>query len=232
MPAARTSVGRWPPRTGWCGAVAGGDYGIGYRTWALPAGTYCARVMDVLGGDYGEQWYSNILCAVFDIGSATTIPVVSSDVGGIDFSLGRMNVSDQTDKHIIYAGAKSVFSTTSAYGGSYTRLTALGSSATIYFNGIRLDWIAMRGTTTGKANVYVDGVLKETVDLSSPTAVYKVKVFTTGDLPRGPHKVGDRLGRGHGPIRDHRCDSGGWPGCRSVSDGNGAPAEQRLHSGR
>ena len=45
-----------------------------------------------------------------------------------------------------------------------------GASATIYFTGTRLDWIAMKGTTTGIAVVYLDGVKKATINLAATAA--------------------------------------------------------------
>ena len=60
---------------------------------------------------------------------------------------------------------------------------------TIYFRGTQLDWIGMKGTTTGTADVYLNGVFQETVDLSAPSAVYNVAVWSTGTLPEDNHKV-------------------------------------------
>ena len=60
---------------------------------------------------------------------------------------------------------------------------------TVTFNGTRLDWIAMKGTSTGKADVYLDGVLQTTVNLAAATAVYQQDVWSTHDLASGTHKV-------------------------------------------
>ena len=171
--------------------LVGGPSGdIGYTTWALPSDTtYYAKAVDYAYGDYSEAWYNNKPASQFDLADATAIPVATSDVTGINFGLYRMNVTDQTSGYIKYTGTYTPYSSTSAHGGSYTRLSGSGSAATVYFSGVRLDWIAMKGTTTGPAKVYVDDVLKGTVDLTATTVTYKVKVWSTGDLPRGPHKV-------------------------------------------
>ena len=58
----------------------------------------------------------------------------------------------------------------------------------MYFNGTQLDWIAMKGTTTGKADVYLDDALKGTVDLSAASATYQLKVWSTGPIAAGVHK--------------------------------------------
>jgi hypothetical protein len=76
-----------------------------------------------------------------------------------------------------------------AYLGGYGRSSTSGASATVYFSGTRLDWIAMKGTTTGIADVYLDGVKKATINLAAPAARYMVNVWSTGTLARGSHKV-------------------------------------------
>jgi hypothetical protein len=74
-------------------------------------------------------------------------------------------------------------------GGSYGRSSTSGASATIHFTGTRLDWIAMKGTTTGTADVYVDDVKVATVNLAASSAAYNVMVWSTGTLAAGTHRV-------------------------------------------
>ena len=78
---------------------------------------------------------------------------------------------------------------TAAYLGGYGRSSTAGASATIYFTGTRLDWLAMKGTTTGIAVVYLDGAKKATVNLAAAAPSYLVKVWSTGSLARGKHQV-------------------------------------------
>ncbi len=47
----------------------------------------------------------------------------------------------------------------------------------------------MMGTTTGKADVYLDDVFAKTVSLSNSTPVYQQNVWSTGALSAGAHKV-------------------------------------------
>ena len=96
---------------------------------------------------------------------------------------------DHTDRHIVKTGIWADYYVAAAYLGSYGRSSAGGTSATIYFTGTRLDWIAMKGTTTGIADVYLDGVKKATINLAAPAATYMVNVWSTGTLARGSHKV-------------------------------------------
>jgi cell wall-associated NlpC family hydrolase len=96
---------------------------------------------------------------------------------------------EQTDTRIVKFGTWTNFDKAAASGSSYGRAPTSDSSATIYFNGTRLDWIAMKGTTTGIAQVYLDGALKATVDLRATTAVYGVNVWSTGTITAGTHVV-------------------------------------------
>ena len=96
---------------------------------------------------------------------------------------------DQTNTNIAKTGTWYTFTTTASYLGSYGRSSTSVASATIYFTGSRLDWITMKGTTTGIADVYLDGVRKATINLAASPAIYKVKVWSTGALPYAPHTV-------------------------------------------
>jgi hypothetical protein len=94
---------------------------------------------------------------------------------------------EQTDSHIVKTGSWSDYRKSAASAGSYGRSSTSGASATITFTGIRLDWIAMKGTTTGIADVYLDGDNVATVDLSAATAAYQVVAWCTGMLTNGVH---------------------------------------------
>jgi hypothetical protein len=96
---------------------------------------------------------------------------------------------DQADAHIAYSGTWDTFDKTAAWKGTYRRSSDSDASAIITFAGTRLDWITMKGTTTGLADVYLNDVYQTTVDLSSATAVYRQNVYTTGDLPAGTYTV-------------------------------------------
>lgn len=96
---------------------------------------------------------------------------------------------EQTDASIAKTGIWSNFSTSSASGGSYGRSSTSGATATIKFIGTRLDWIAMKGTTTGIADVYLDGKKVTTINLGATSATYQVDVWSTGPLAYGLHTV-------------------------------------------
>ena len=53
----------------------------------------------------------------------------------------------------------------------------------------RIRWFATKSTDRGIADVYVDGVLKQTIDLYAPRLQESHAVFDTGVMPLGPHKL-------------------------------------------
>ena len=102
---------------------------------------------------------------------------------------GQCRRREQSDPRVFRTGTWQTYAKTAASGGSYGRANTNKASATIYFTGTRLDWIAMKGTTAGIADVYLDGVKKATINLGASTASYRVKVWSTGTLAHGNHKV-------------------------------------------
>ena len=56
---------------------------------------------------------------------------------------------DDTHDYLDYTGVWEPFAKTSAWNSSYARSEAADAAVSIYFTGTRLDWIAMKGTTTG-----------------------------------------------------------------------------------
>ena len=102
---------------------------------------------------------------------------------------GQCGWREQSDPRVFRSGTWETNVKSAATGGSYGRSKASGASATIYFTGTRLDWIAMKGTTSGIADVYLDGVKKATIDLAALTPSYRVKVWSTGSLAYRNHTV-------------------------------------------
>lgn len=82
-------------------------------------------------------------------------------------ALGDANAS------ITYAGTWAVEVDATAWGGSLHRAAIAGASARLDFVGRDVAWIAERGPGKGRAKVYVDGVLRTTIDLTA-----------SADLPR------------------------------------------------
>ena len=81
------------------------------------------------------------------------------------------------------------YTRTASYLGSYGRSSTVGATATIYFAGTKIAWIGMKGTTTGKVDVYLDSMTTKltTIDLTATEASYQVTLWTSPTLADGSH---------------------------------------------
>ena len=157
-----------------------------------------ARVIDLETPDFkpGLCIYQNPVAGVeVKIGSAVAITIARKPTtttttapSGPPSPTGAARY-DQTDKHIAKTGSWADYGVAAAYWGSYGRANTAGATVTIYFSGTRLDWIAMKGSTTGIALVYLDGAKKATVNLVASSARYLQDVWSTGAIARGSHRV-------------------------------------------
>ena len=95
---------------------------------------------------------------------------------------------EETDGRIAYTGTWLDFVASGSSGGKY-KYADSPASATITFTGTQIDWIATKGYTQGKAKLILDGGAPVTVDLYNPTTLRQVKVWSSGELPDGPHTV-------------------------------------------
>jgi hypothetical protein len=74
-------------------------------------------------------------------------------------------------------------------GGSSVMAMDAGSRATVTFNGTGVTWIGYRDAWSGIANVYVDDVLKGSVDTYAASDVAQAKLYSVSGLPSGSHKL-------------------------------------------
>lgn len=117
--------------------------------------------------------------------SGTNVGVDAFDVVG---ALAPRRL-EQTSPAISYSPGWSTSTNTLHSGGSYAYAASDGATATITFTGKRLDWVTIRSSAMGIAEVSVDGGAPVTVDLYSSNTAYRQLVWTTGTLANGPHTV-------------------------------------------
>src|SRR5439155_1265050 len=97
---------------------------------------------------------------------------------------------------------------TRASGGTYTEANLAAERATLSFTGTAVSWISGSYTTTGIANVYLDGTLVATVDTYAPSVQAQVVMYTATVLPRGVHTLTiEATGNGRG-VRIYRGHEG------------------------
>jgi hypothetical protein len=95
----------------------------------------------------------------------------------------------ESSSMLTYTG-KWVLSNTPTYiGGLAKYSTTAGSTATASINGSRVGWLSRTGPTSGTARVYVDGVLRKTVNLYAATTGIRQLVFTYSWTTVGNHKL-------------------------------------------
>jgi hypothetical protein len=85
---------------------------------------------------------------------------------GSSFTLTRFS---ETSTRIRYTGAWSIAASSVYWGGQAKRASAAGAKAGMTVTARSIEWVARKGPTYGKAQVYVNGTLVATVDLYAPT---------------------------------------------------------------
>ena len=184
------------PRTG---STAGG-------TSVTITGTLFANVSAVtFGGQAAASWHvdsSTKITAVAPAHAAGAVDVLVTTTAGTSENTSADDFTyvvppaytryDQTNANIVKTGTWTNYTSTPSYLGSYGRSSTSGASATIWFTGTRLDYIAMKGTTTGYAEIWVDGVKvtgSSPINLYASPAVFQRLIYTTGPLADTLHCV-------------------------------------------
>lgn len=104
---------------------------------------------------------------------------------------GTITRIEQDDARIAYTGTWFVNTSTSANhsGGSAQLSTDAGATATLTFTGTTITWIGLKDPWSGMANVFIDGVLRNTVDTYSATELDHTVIDTEAGLAPGAHTI-------------------------------------------
>lgn len=95
------------------------------------------------------------------------------------------------DSHVLIRseGTWSVSANPSSYEGASRQSRTSGSYLDIPFYGKDAKVLSTVGSSRGKADVFVDGVFRATIDTYSPAVKYKQDVYDTGPLEEGVHRI-------------------------------------------
>lgn len=131
-------------------------------------------------------------------GRGYTFRVRATDGAGntSDWSYGpRFTVDAQQEDGaaVMYTGAWTQQSATSAYGGATRYATAAGARASFGFTGRDVAWVAPKGPDKGKAEIWLDGAKAATVDLYAASAQPRRAVFTKTFASSGSHTLEVRV---------------------------------------
>jgi hypothetical protein len=99
---------------------------------------------------------------------------VGAWVYGSSFKIAGVS---QASSAVHYAGSWTTSTSTQWWGGTARSSSKAGSTASYTFTGKSIAWVGLKASNRGKANVYVNGVLKATVDLRSTTVQKQVVVW-------------------------------------------------------
>ena len=96
---------------------------------------------------------------------------------------------EEDNSAVVLTGTWSANTSAAASGGTAIRGINSATSATFTFNGIGANWIGLQDSSSGLANVYVDGVLKTQLDTYSQQEAGQVKVYSVTGLLSGRHTL-------------------------------------------
>lgn len=97
---------------------------------------------------------------------------------------------DDNHSTIAYRGNwATVSGRTGAYGGSSRQSTSPGDTARFTFTGTAITWFGEQRPDGGKADIFVDGANRGTIDCYAGGALSGVKMFTLSNLSFGQHTI-------------------------------------------
>jgi hypothetical protein len=141
----------------------------------LPAATTSITRTRRLDASY--DYAANI--TVFDrAGNADTGGNMSSQFGSV-----------QSSANMTFVKTWSTGSSTNYLGGTTRYATSAGATVTYTCTCRALAWITTKASNRGKAEVWVDGVLKATIDTYSSTTKYRQLAYQTSWSANGSHKI-------------------------------------------
>ena len=93
---------------------------------------------------------------------------------------------------LTYSGTWTTAKSSSYYGGAVRYSSSGSARATWTFTGREVSWIAARGTSRGKAKVYIDGVYTATIDLRASSTQLRQIVYRKAFSSSGTHTISIR----------------------------------------
>jgi Tol biopolymer transport system component len=98
-------------------------------------------------------------------------------------------LTQQTSGSVNYSGTWKSSSSSNYLGGSTRLATAANASARYTFTGASIAWVGAVGPTRGAAQVYIDGVLKATVDTHAASVKYRQTLYAFNWSSQGSHTI-------------------------------------------
>jgi hypothetical protein len=129
-----------------------------------------------------------------NVGTTYRFTVAARDGAGnwskyVDGPAFAVRTVGETSLSIVYSTGWTRTTWTRALGGALKVASKPSASATFKVVGRGVTWVATKAASRGAARVYVDGVLKATVNLYAATTQPRLAVFSTTWAARGTHTV-------------------------------------------
>jgi hypothetical protein len=122
----------------------------------------------------------------FKVHATDALVRASGDLESSPVTVARLQ---QDDGSIAYQGVWTTPSVATASGGRVALTTKVNATATLSTTARAISWVASKGPSFGQAKVYVDGVLKTTVNLYATTAAAKALAYTIDFGSAGAHTL-------------------------------------------
>ncbi|MEP6895543.1 MAG: hypothetical protein ABI986_08040, partial [Chloroflexota bacterium] len=182
-------------RTLWNGNSGSNPDGWGFISWNEIAENTHIRPM--------QKWGSSSLNALSAlIQSATPIPPTATPTQApppnptatlintpVPATPAPATTLDDKSSSFVYSSGWTTVSTSKAYNGSFKETTNNDATATLTFTGQSFSIIYKGGVTFSKLEVYVDGVLVNTLNEKLATATYQSRWDYPGQLAFGTHTL-------------------------------------------
>ena len=165
--------------------------GGGWKTIALPAAT-TTSIDRTLTTGHAYQFRVRATDGAGNTSSYTAGP-----------SLTSVRYSEASGR-ITYRSAWKKTTSPKALGGAARHATASTKRATFEFTGYDVGWVATRTASSGKARIFIDGILIGTVDLDRGSTSYRKLVFARHFSTLATHTLEIR------PVGDGRVDIDGF----------------------
>lgn len=109
------------------------------------------------------------------------------EVDALEYQTGT-RIDDRSGS-VAYSGSWAQTTGSQYVQGTGTFTTASGSYSQYTFNGTKIKWYGVRGADHGKADVYIDGVFQQTVDLYQTNWTASTLLYSATGLSSGSHTI-------------------------------------------
>jgi uncharacterized protein YkwD len=174
-----------PVRTSW---TRSDPSGIASSTLqrSINGATYAGCSLPMLTSTSVDHALTDNATARYRVRATDTKGNISGYVYGLTYKPSRV---EQSSTAVTYGGTWASVSSTSASGGSYKYASGAGAWASYTFTGMSVGWLAVKGSSGGTADVYVDGVLKGTISNYASAATYRPIVYAYNWSTQGTHTI-------------------------------------------